>query len=126
MAVPERPEYLGALDSLAQGDCATAAPRLGTLAAGPKSPLSDNVLYWQARCAAARGDLKGAESELEDLVTRYPRGDKAPAALLERGKLLIRSGDPSSARTTFSRLIKEYPTTAEAAQARLKITELER
>ncbi len=126
MAVPERSEYLGALDSLAKGDCATAAPRLGTLAAGPKSPLSDNVLYWQARCAAARGDMKEAESKLEDVVTRYPRGDKAPAALLERGKLLIRTGDEASARMTLSKLIKEYPSTAEAAQARLKITEIER
>jgi TolA-binding protein len=125
MAIPQRSEYLAALDSLAAGDCASASPRLATLSAGPNSPLSDNVLYWQARCAASRGDVKDAESKLDDLVTRYPRGDKAPAALWERGRLQIRSGDAADARTTLARLIKDYPSTSEAAQARLKITELE-
>src|SRR5262249_57100674 len=92
MAIPQRSEYVGGLDSVAHGDCASASPRLATLSAGPNSPLSDNVLYWQARCAASRGDVKDAESKLDELVSRYPRSDKAPAALLERGRLLMRDG----------------------------------
>jgi len=125
MAIPQRAEYLGALDSLATGDCSNAAPRLATLASGPNSPLSDNVLYWEARCAASRGDVNDAEAKLDAVVSRYPKGDKAPAALWERSKLLIRAGDQASARTTLAKLIKDYPSTAEAAQARLKIVELE-
>src|SRR5262249_54472856 len=54
MAIPQRAEYLGALDSLATGDCSNASPRLATLTSGPNSPLSDNALYWQARCAESR------------------------------------------------------------------------
>ena len=125
MAIPQRAEYLGALDSLATGDCSNAAPRLATLTSGPNSPLSDNALYWQARCAESRGDVHDAEAKLDQVVSRYPKGDKAPAALWERGKLLIRSGDQASARATLVRLIKDYPSTAEAAQARAKIAQLE-
>jgi TolA-binding protein len=125
MAIPQRSEYLGALDSLATGDCSNAAPRLATLTSGPNSPLSDNALYWQARCAASRGDVHDAEAKLDEVVNRYPKGDKAPAALWERSKLLIRTGDQASARTTLAKLIKDYPSTTEAAQARLRIVELE-
>ena len=125
MAIPQRAEYLGALDSLATGDCSNASPRLATLTSGPNSPLSDNALYWQARCAESRGDVNDAAAKLDEVVSRYPKGDKAPAALWERSKLLIRSGDQASARATLVRLIKDYPSTAEAAQARAKIAQLE-
>ena len=125
MAIPHRAEYLGALDSLATGDCSNASPRLATLTSGPNSPLSDNALYWQARCAESRGDVNDAAAKLDEVVSRYPKGDKAPAALWERSKLLIRSGDQASARATLVRLIKYYPSTAEAAQARAKIAQLE-
>ena len=125
MAIPQRAEYLGALDSLATGDCSNASPRLATLTSGPNSPLSDNALYWQARCAESRGDVNGAEAKLDEVVSRYPRGDKAPAALWERSKLLISSGDQAGARATLVKLIRDYPATAEAAQARVKIVQLE-
>ena len=125
MAIPQRAEYLGALDSLATGDCSNASPRLATLTSGPNSPLSDNAIYWQARCAESRGDVNDAAAKLDEVVSRYPKGDKAPAALWERSKLLIRTGDQASARTTLAKLIKDYPSTTEAAQARLRIVELE-
>jgi TolA-binding protein len=125
MAIPQRAEYLGALDSLATGDCSNASARLAALTSGPNSPLSDNALYWQARCAESRGNVNDAEAKLDEVVSRYPRGDKAPAALWERSKLLIGSGDQAGARATLARLIKDYPSTSEAAQARLKIAQLE-
>jgi TolA-binding protein len=125
MAIPQRAEYLGALDSLATGDCSNASPRLATLTSGPNSPLSDNALYWQARCAESRGDVNDAEAKLDEVVSRYPKGDKAPAALWERSKLLIRSGNQAGARATLVKLIKDYPSTTEAAEARAKIAQLE-
>ena len=125
MAIPQRAEYLGALDSLATGDCSNAAPRLATLASGPNSPLSDNALYWQARCDAARGNNSQAESRYRDVVARYPRSDKAPAALWEQGKLLMHGGDAPAARGVLSRLIHDYPSSSEAAQARRALAALE-
>ena len=89
------------------------------------SPLADNALYWQARCDAARGNNGQAVSRYRDVVARYPRSDKAPAALWEQGKLLMHGGDAPAARGVLSRLVHDYPSSSEAAQARRALATLE-
>jgi tol-pal system protein YbgF len=124
--VPERAEYLGILDVLARQDCARAVPQLNTFASAHKdSALSDNALYWAARCYALRGDQNQAVSKFYDVVTRYPKGDKAPAALWAQGSLFVEMGDSPDARLAFSKLIRDYPSSEEASRARQKLTELE-
>jgi TolA-binding protein len=124
--VPERGEYLSALQGLSRGDCSQAGSQLSGLSNRSKgSPLADNALYWQARCAAARGDNNRAVTEFYDVVTRYPKSDKAPAALWQQGLLFARMGNAPDARLAFSKLIKDYPASAEASRARQKLMELE-
>ncbi len=115
---PERAQYLGALEGVEKGDCS----KMKAVSAG--SPLSDNAIYWQGKCLAARGDQRKAESRLNEVVTRYPKSDKAPAALWARGQLQLRAGNSSAARATLSRLIRDYPASAEAAKARKKLAEI--
>jgi TolA-binding protein len=123
---PERQEYLAALDGLAHGDCSKAGPRLYSISTGSTaSPLSDDVLYWEARCLVVRGDYRQALSKLRQVVSRYPRGDKAPAALWEEGRLLTRTGDSAGARQALAKLIHDYPATSEAAQARRTLADTE-
>lgn len=116
---PERAQYLGALDGVAKGDCA----KMKALAASG-SPLSDNAVYWQGKCLAARGDQRKAAARLDQVVARYPKSDKAPAALWERGQLQLSGGNPSAARATLARLIRDYPASVEAAKARKKLAEM--
>ena len=124
--VPERADYLTALQGLSHGDCAQAAPELSAIISRSKgSPLADNALYWQARCHAIRGEQSQAVTTYYDVVTRYPKGDKAPAALWQQGKLFLSMGDAPDARLALSKLIKDYPASAEAAQARQKLAELD-
>lgn len=124
--VPERAEYLGALQGLSRGECTQAGPQLSGLSTRTKgSPLADNALYWQARCHAAKGDTNRAVTEFYDVVTRYPRSDKAPAALWQQGLLFARMGNAPDARLAFSKLIKDYPASSEAGRARQKLVELE-
>ena len=124
--VPERADYLTALQGLSHGDCAQAAPELSAIISRSKgSPLADNALYWQARCHAIRGEQSQAVTTYYDVVTRYPKGDKAPAALWQQGNLFLRMGDAPDARLALSKLIKDYPASAEAAQARQKLAELD-
>jgi len=126
MNVNERAEYMSALARLAKGDCKKAAGRLNAVSSDAKgSPLADNALYWQARCDAARGNNGQAESRYRDIVARYPKSDKAPAALWEQGKLLMHGGDAPAARGVLSRLIHDYPSSSEAAQARRALATLE-
>jgi tol-pal system protein YbgF len=124
--VPERSEYLGQLDALARKDCARAVPALNSFASGHKdSVLADNALYWVARCYALKGDQNQAISKFYDVVTRYPKGDKAPAALWAQGSLFIAIGDTPDARLALSKLIRDYPSSEETARARQKLNELE-
>jgi tol-pal system protein YbgF len=124
--VPERSEYLGLLDGVARKDCARVVPQLNGFAASHKdSALSDNALYWAARCYAAKGDQNQAIAKFYDVVTKYPKGDKAPAALWAQGNLFVGMGDSPDARLAFSKLIRDYPQSDEAARARQKLAELE-
>ena len=124
--VPERSEYMGALQGLERGDCVKASSQLSGLSNRSKgSPLADNALYWQARCHAARGETNRAVTEFYDVVTRYPKSDKAPAALWQQGMLFLRMGNNPDARLALSKLIKDYPASSEAAKARQKLVDLE-
>ena len=124
--VPERAEYLGLLDGLARQDCARTVPQLNSFAANHKeSRLADHALYWAARCYALRGDQNQAVTKFYDVVTKYPKGDKAPAALWAQGNLFVSMGDSPDARLAFSKLIRDYPSSEEAARARQKLSELE-
>src|SRR5262249_36903949 len=59
--VPERAQYMNALQGLSNGDCAKATPELNAIISKSKgSPLADNALYWQARCHAIRGEQNQA------------------------------------------------------------------
>ena len=125
--VAEKGEFLGLLDGLARKDCARVTPQLNTFAASRKeSPLADNAIYWAARCYALRRDQNQAIAKFYDVVQRYPKGDKAPAALWAQGNIFLELGDAPDARLAFSKLIRDYPNVDEAARARKKLSELER
>jgi len=125
--VAERQEFAGILDGLARKDCTRAVPQLNSFAANHKdSPLADDALYWAARCYQLRGDAKQAISKFYDVVTRYPKGDKTPAALWAQGNLFVQIGDTPDARLALSELVRKYPASEEAAKARQKLSELER
>jgi tol-pal system protein YbgF len=124
--VPDRAEYLTLLDALAKQDCARSIPQLNSFAANHKeSPLADNALYWAARCYVVRNDQNQAISKFYDVVTRYPKGDKAAPALWSQGNLFVQLGDSPDARLAFSKLIRDYPSSEEATKARQKLSELE-
>jgi tol-pal system protein YbgF len=124
--VPERGAYRQLMDGLAKKDCARSVPQLNSFAtANRESPLADGALYWAARCYAASGDQNQAVSKFYDVVTRYPKGRKAPASLLAQGNLFVSMGDTPDARLALSKLIRDYPNSEEAALARQKLTHLE-
>jgi TolA-binding protein len=124
---PERGEMESILDSVAKKDCGRAVAQLNTFAAQKKeSPLASTALYWSARCHALKGDKNQAITKFYDVVTKYPRGSKAAAALWEQGNLFIEMGDTPDARLALGKLIKDYPNSDEAGRARRRLTELDR
>jgi len=123
--VPERAEYLAILDGLARQECPRTVPALNSFAAKYKdSPLADNALYWVGRCDVLQHDQNQAISKFYEVVTRYPKGDKVPAALWAQGNLFIEMGNTPDARIVLGKLIREYPSSEEAARARQRLSEL--
>lgn len=118
----EQQKYVDALQGIEQGDCKKALARLKATS-GSGGSLSDNAMYWQAKCLAARGNQRKANARLSEVVNRYPKSDKAPAALWAQAELQQKSGDPSAARGTLSKLVKDYPASAEASRAKKKLAE---
>lgn len=133
--VPEKGDFEAIMGTVAQRDCGPAVSRLNAFAAANKaSPLADNALYWAGRCYVLMGDstpqrstdfYNQAIAKFYDLGTTYPGGEKTPSALWEQGQLFLEMGHEPDARIVFSRLIRDYPASPEAARARQKLADLQ-
>lgn len=68
-------------------------------------------------------DPESAIAEYQKVVDNYPRSTQAPTALLRIGKLELGRGNRTEARARFNQIIRAYPRSPEATDAR---TELDR
>jgi TolA-binding protein len=66
-----------------------------------------------------------AISAFETVLERFPKGNKAPDALLKKAFSLQRSGKPREALAALHDLIQRYPRTPSAAKAQDKVKEIE-
>jgi len=89
----------------------------------PSSAYADDAAYWMADCYFKHGDYKTAVLRFDDVVTRHPKSGKAPDALYRQGEALLRLGPGFSkaAGKAFERVVKEYPDSARAAEARKQL-----
>jgi TolA-binding protein len=88
--------------------------------------VADNALYWAGRCYQLHGQTRQAISKFYEIGTRYPKSEKAPAALWAQGNLFIAMGNSGDARLVLSEIIRKYPSSPQAGLARQKLTEIER
>jgi tol-pal system protein YbgF len=89
----------------------------------PSSPYADDAAYWMADCYFKQGDFKTAVLRFDDVVNRYPSGNKAPDALYRQGEALMRMGPGygSAAGKAFERVLKEYPDSERAKEAKRQL-----
>jgi tol-pal system protein YbgF len=124
---PGEDEYRMALALVEQQNCGEGIPRLRSyLRKYPDSPLSDNAQYWIGECYYAQRDFNNAILAYYDVTRRYPKGDRVCAAMLKQGLAFAELGDAADARIVLERLIQSHPDCEEAAQARAKLSALER
>lgn len=82
----------------------------------PTHPYADNALYWRGEVRYAERQYVDALHEFEDVVHRFPDGNKTPEALLKIGLCHRRMGDLARAHLFFQRVSRQYPDT-DAARA---------
>lgn len=89
----------------------------------PASGYADDAAFWLADCHFKRGDFKTAVVRFDDVVVRYPDGERSADALFRQGEALLRLGPGYSkaASRAFERVMKEYPSSPRAAEAKRQL-----
>jgi tol-pal system protein YbgF len=116
--------YRAAFAAWQRNDTTACIDQFGQfLQAHPTSIYADDSAYWMADCYFKKGDYKTAVLRFDDVVARYPKGNKAADALYRHGESLVRLGPGYSkaALRAFERVIEEYPGSPRAAEARKQI-----
>ena len=120
MPSEELAAYKAARSTWSSSDWEVCVDRLGEfLQTYPSSVYADDAAYWRADCYFQQGNYKKAILRFDDVVARYPNGNKAADALYREGEALLRLGPAynTAARKAFERVLAEYPDSDRAAEA---------
>lgn len=127
ISVPEGApeEYRQATELLRGGDSQGAIQGLREfLRQQPKSDLADDAQYWIGEAYFRSRDFNRAILEFNEVLLRYPKGDRVPAALLRQALAFAELGDKVDARLVLQKLVSEHAATPEAELGRQKLAEL--
>ncbi|OGR83410.1 MAG: hypothetical protein A2636_05770 [Elusimicrobia bacterium RIFCSPHIGHO2_01_FULL_64_10] len=94
----------------------------GFLERYPDSDLADDAQFYLADCRLLKKDFIRARAEFDKVLARS--SELRPQALLKRAAALAGSKQPSDRKDTLETLIKEFPDSPEAGQARQILEEL--
>lgn len=88
----------------------------------PHDPLLEEVRFLRGECFMELGRDFDALKEYSTLLQEFPRGRRSPAALLRMAMSYERIGDRALAAGVVRRLVREYPASGEAAEARVRFS----
>ena len=115
----------GGVDLYRQGQWDAAIERFRRfIQSSPRSELADNAQYWIGECYYNQGDYNRAIIELNEVLLKYPQGNRVPGALLALATAFADSGDPIDARLIVQKLISDHPESEEAKIGRQKLQAL--
>ena len=90
----------------------------------PDHRLMQNVFYWKGETFYAEKDYESAILSFQDVVDKYPGGEKAPDAMLKQGLSFQALNDNRNARILYQLLLSKYPKSPAAERARQRLAEL--
>jgi tol-pal system protein YbgF len=85
------------------------------------APLSGPALFWLGEIASVQGDYRGATNAYIETLKRFPKGSKAPEAMVKLGAALSALGDKQEACRTLKAFPSQYPKASAGVRARAKI-----
>ncbi|MEA2624134.1 MAG: hypothetical protein QOD06_179 [Candidatus Binatota bacterium] len=119
------PEYREGVDLLQRGEPQSAIQKLREyLRRSPKSDLSDDAQYLIGEAYYRLRDFNRAILEFNEVLLRYPKGDRVPAALLRQALAFAELGDKVDARLVLQKLVSEHAGSPEAERGKQKLAEL--
>ncbi len=91
----------------------------------PEHPLADNALYWIGETWYAKSLWLKAARVFGEVVTRFPRGNKVPDAMLKTALCYDRLGEVQLSREVLGQLSRLYPASPAGEQARDRLQRAE-
>lgn len=91
------------------------------LANWPQGPMADDALYWMGEANYFKRDYNAALGSYQDLLSRFPRSERAPDALLKVGFSQLELKQTATGRATLERVTREYPDSTAAGLARQRL-----
>lgn len=83
-----------------------------------QSKWIDDAVFYLAECYFNKGQYDRAIINYDYLVNTYPKSDKVAAATLKEGIAFIRMGDKVDGNYLLQKVIKQFPNTPEAKEAK--------
>ena len=84
----------------------------------PGDPARERAQFLIAEIFVQQKDFRGAIAEFESLIKVVPGSSRVPDALLQIGIAHRALGEEARAKRTWERLVREFPSSASARQAR--------
>jgi tol-pal system protein YbgF len=104
----------------------------GFLKSYPSSEYADNAMFWVGECWFKLEDYERAVLTFDEVVKKYPRGNKVPDAHYRQGMALIEIGKRTddeatynaAAREIFQKIVTQYPNSERVPEARRQLEKL--
>ncbi len=90
----------------------------------PRGDMVSNAHFWMGECEYNMGRYEEAILEYQTVISKFPKSNKIPDALLKQGLAFERLGDMESARIVLSKLVKKYPGSSQAKVAAKQLRHL--
>ena len=114
--------YNGAYSKLSAGDFKGSREAFKNfLELFPQTEYSDNAQFWIGESYYRDKSYEEAIVEFEEVIKKYPQGNKLPDALLKQAFSFIALNDTNSAKLLLQKIIDRYPTSEQAEIARAKL-----
>jgi tol-pal system protein YbgF len=117
--------YNGAYSKLSKGDFKASREEFKKfLELFPQTEYSDNAQFWIGESYYREKRYEEAIIEFEEVIKKYPQGNKVPDAQLKQAFSFIALNDTNSAKLLLGKIISQYPDSDQAAIAQAKIKSL--
>lgn len=114
--------YNAAYSKLARGDFKGSRDEFKKfLELFPQTEYSDNAQFWIGEAYYREKKYEESILGFEDVIKKYPQGNKVPDAMLKQAFAFIALNDSNSAKLLLQKIIERYPSTEQAEIARTKI-----
>jgi tol-pal system protein YbgF len=117
--------YRSALDLYRNGKTKDAVEQFRAFVrSSGSSDLADDAQYWIGESYYNLQDYNRAIIELNEVLLKYPKGDRVPTALLALATAFADSGDKIDARLILQKLVSDHPDSEEASVGRQQLQAL--